>query len=273
MREASLTAVAAATAFRLCLIRPSRKSQNGKGGSCCYRSPRCLRHRRFPAHLDKPSHRSPPQEPLLLYFVRIIGSKMDSRRVRRRRAAGVRSLPIAVEQESPGAFTVPWKVREASLTAVAAATAFRLCLTRPSRKSQNGKGGSCCYRSPRCLRHRRFPAHLDKPSHRSPPQEPLLLYFVRIIGSKMDSGCVRRRRAAGVRSFPIAVEQESPGALTVPWKVREASLTAVAAATAFRLCLTRPSRKSQNGKGGSCCYRSPRCLRHRRFPAHLDKPS
>ncbi len=40
LREAPWSAVAAATAFRLGFIPKSRNSQNEKGGSCCYRTPR-----------------------------------------------------------------------------------------------------------------------------------------------------------------------------------------------------------------------------------------
>jgi hypothetical protein len=45
--EAPWSAVAAATAFRLCFIRQSRNRGKEKGGSCCYRTPRCLRHSGF----------------------------------------------------------------------------------------------------------------------------------------------------------------------------------------------------------------------------------
>jgi hypothetical protein len=38
--EGTLSAVAAATAFRLSFILQPRNSQNEKGGSCCYRTPR-----------------------------------------------------------------------------------------------------------------------------------------------------------------------------------------------------------------------------------------
>jgi hypothetical protein len=41
--EAPWSAVAAATAFRLRLIREWCECQNQKGGSCCYRTPRCPR--------------------------------------------------------------------------------------------------------------------------------------------------------------------------------------------------------------------------------------
>jgi len=40
MREAPWSAVAAATAFPLWFIREWSESQNKKGGSCCYRTPR-----------------------------------------------------------------------------------------------------------------------------------------------------------------------------------------------------------------------------------------
>jgi len=39
-RSRPWSAVAAATAFHLCFIPQSRQSYSGKGGSCCYRTPR-----------------------------------------------------------------------------------------------------------------------------------------------------------------------------------------------------------------------------------------
>src|SRR5208282_2309673 len=54
LREALWSAVAAATAFRLCFIPQSRNHQNEKGGSCCYRTPMASFARMKGAHIELP---------------------------------------------------------------------------------------------------------------------------------------------------------------------------------------------------------------------------
>ena len=70
-----------------------------------------------------------------------------------------------------------------------------------------------------------------------------------------------------VRKLVGAVEDLKAGAVREPplrlmgandLSLREAPGSAVAAATAFRLCFLTQSRNPQNEKGGSRCYRTPR---------------
>ena len=69
-----------------------------------------------------------------------------------------RSLQRCLRTEFHGPWGTPptLKRREALWTAVAAATAFCLRFIRPRCKGQRRKSGSCCYRSPKCLRHSHF---------------------------------------------------------------------------------------------------------------------
>ena len=114
----------------------------------------------------------------------------------------------------------PIKMREAPWSAVAAATAFRLWFIRQPCKERTEKGRSCCYRTPRRLRHNRFhdsgateqlvstrkiTGNLDKP----PVKLRLIVALALVLAAGFAASCRENRAAAAPDPLARAYDSEN----------------------------------------------------------------